>query len=249
MKISFKKKKKISVCAIVPARSGSRKVKNKNIIKILNHPIFAYSIGIAKKTSQIEKVIFSSDSKFYLKIAKKYKPDFLHKRSKKNSSHTATDFDFIKEISKYLKYKFNYKPDLFVLLRGNCPTRNIDQLNTAIKRFKKNMSNFSALRSVSRMSETSYKTFYIDKKKLRGAFKDRFDIESLNRPKEKFPETFSGNGYLDIIKQSSIEKNFVHGKKVMPFINRDICVDIDYPDDVIYAKYVLTKFKYFKLKS
>lgn len=82
-----------------------------------------------------------------------------------------------------------------------------------------------------------------------GAFKNRFDIESLNRPKEKFPETFSGNGYLDIIKQSSIEKNFVHGKKVMPFINRDICVDIDYPDDVIYAKYVLTKFKYFKLKS
>ena len=45
--------KKNSICAIIPARSGSKKVKNKNIIKILNHPIFAYSIGIAKKLSRL----------------------------------------------------------------------------------------------------------------------------------------------------------------------------------------------------
>ena len=93
-------KKKISICAIIPARSGSKKVKNKNIIKILNHPIFAYSIGIAKKIKQIDKVIFTSDSRNYLKIAKKYNPDILHKRSKKNSTDTATDLDFLKEIFK-----------------------------------------------------------------------------------------------------------------------------------------------------
>ena len=242
-------KKKISICAIIPARSGSKKVKNKNIIKILNHPVFAYSIGIAKKTKQIDKVIFSSDSRYYLKIAKKYNPDILHKRSKKNSTDTATDLDFLKEISKFLKVKLNYMPDLFILLRGNCPTRNIDQLNLAINKFKKNISIYSSLRSVSKMSETSYKTFYIYKNKLRGAFNNKLDIEKLNLPKEKFPETFSGNGYIDIIKNISLNKNFIHGKKVMPFINKDICVDIDYPNDVIYAKYLLKKFKYFRLKT
>ena len=33
----------------------------------------------------------------------------------------------------------------------------------------------------------------------------------------------------------------------MPFINKDICVDIDYPNDIPYAEYVMKKYKYFKV--
>ena len=137
-------------------------MKNKNIIKILNHPIFAYSIGIAKKIKQIDKVIFTSDSRNYLKIAKNTIRIFYIKDPKKFNRYCYR-FGFLKEISKFLKVKLNYIPDLFVLLRGNCPTRNIDQLNLAINKFKKNISIYSSLRSVSKMSETSYKTFIFTK--------------------------------------------------------------------------------------
>ena len=37
-------KDKINICAVVPARSGSKSIKNKNIINLCGHPILAYSI-------------------------------------------------------------------------------------------------------------------------------------------------------------------------------------------------------------
>ena len=74
-------KKKLTTCAVIPARSGSKIVKDKNIVKLNGHPIMSYSISIAKKSTQIDKVVFSSDSKKYLNIAKKYKPDIIHKLS------------------------------------------------------------------------------------------------------------------------------------------------------------------------
>ncbi len=242
-------KKKLKICAIIPARSGSRKVKNKNLLPIKGHPILAYSIKIAKKSKFIQKVVFSSDSKKYLKIANRYKPDILHLRSKKNASYKATDLDFLKEISKFLIKDYKYDPDLFILLRGNCPTRNLSVLNDAIKKFSKVYHKYSSLRSVTKMSETSYKTFFIKNKKLCGAFNKKYDIESLNLPKEHFNETYAGNGYIDIIKSQSVKKNFIHGRKVLAYVNKDICVDIDYPSDIVYANYIMKNFKYFKIEK
>ena len=48
--------------AFIPARSGSKKIKNKNIKKLNNIPLLAYSIIAAKKNSYIKKTIFSSDN-------------------------------------------------------------------------------------------------------------------------------------------------------------------------------------------
>ena len=53
-------KNKLTICAVIPARSGSKTVKDKNIIKLNGHPIMSYSISIAKKSTQIDKVVFSS---------------------------------------------------------------------------------------------------------------------------------------------------------------------------------------------
>tara|TARA_B100001057_G_scaffold424599_1_gene447460 strand:- start:49 stop:786 length:738 start_codon:yes stop_codon:yes gene_type:complete len=238
--------KKYKICAIIPARSGSKTVKDKNIIKVLGHPLLAYSISIAKKSNLIDKVIFTSDSNKYLRIASKYKPDILHKRSKKNSSDKSTDLDFLKEIMNFLNKNENYNPDLIVLLRGNCATRNLKNLNKAIRDFTKNFKKYSSLRSVTKMSETSYKTFIIQSNKLKSIISGNFNTENANKPKEMFPETYSGDGYLDIIKSKLIKKNKLHGSNVMPFFHDDICVDIDYPHDLAYTKFVLKYYKYFK---
>ena len=140
----------------------------------------------------IAKVVFTSDSNHYLNLASKYKPDILHKRSKKNSSDKATDLDFLKEIINYLDKKKNYNPDLIVLLRGNCATRNIKNLNKGINLFKKNLKKYTSMRSVTKMSETSFKTFEIQSNKLKGILFKSFNAEKINRPKEMFPETFAG---------------------------------------------------------
>ena len=58
------------IIAIIPARGGSKLLKNKNIKKLFGKPLICYSIEIAKKCKFIDRVIVSSDSKKIIKIAK-----------------------------------------------------------------------------------------------------------------------------------------------------------------------------------
>tara|TARA_Y100001970_G_C14256359_1_gene875755 strand:+ start:2098 stop:2859 length:762 start_codon:yes stop_codon:yes gene_type:complete len=238
-----KMKKEIEICAIIPARSGSKIVKNKNILKINGKYSFYYSIKAGQKSKYIQKVVFSSDSKLYLNLAKKFNPDILHLRSKKNSRAYSSDLDFLKEIYKFLKNEYNYKPDVFALLRANNPTKSLYDINSAINIFIKKYNKLSSLRSIQKMQETSYKTFIIKNKKLLGALSRSSNIDKLNYPKEKYKDTYSGNGSIDLIKTKNLEKNNLFGNKCYGYVTKHICVDIDYENDIHYADYVLKNFK------
>ena len=86
---------------IIPARSGSKRIKNKNIKKFDKKPLIFYTINFAQKLKFIDEIVFSSDSDVYLKIAKKYGIKNLSKRPKKLSSEFAKTEDVIKyEIKK-----------------------------------------------------------------------------------------------------------------------------------------------------
>ena len=237
--------KKIEICAIIPARSGSKQIKNKNILKFKGKPSLYYSIKAAKLSKQINKIVFSSDSKKYLSIANKYTPDILHLRSKANSRSTASDLDFLSEIYKYLNKKFNYKPDVFALLRANSPTKSIKDIDNAIKVFIKNYNKFSSLRSVNLMNETSYKTYYIKKNTLISVMTNKSKIDNTNKPKEKFKNTFAGNGCIDLIKTKNLKKKILYGNKCYAFIPEHTCVDIDYKDDITFANFALKNFNYY----
>ena len=54
---------KNKILAIIPCRSGSKKLKNKNILKIENKHLIYYSIYLAKKCKFIDKIVVSTDSK------------------------------------------------------------------------------------------------------------------------------------------------------------------------------------------
>jgi len=235
-------KKKIKLWVVIPARSGSQTVKHKNVIKIKNLPLMAYTIIQAKKINNVDNIVFTSDSKKYLAIAKKYGANLLHHRSKKNSSNTATDLDFFKELIFFYKKKNYILPDAFIHLRPNCPTRNSPVLNKAVRFFSSNFKKYSAMRSVSKMSESSYKTFEIEKNILKGLCGKSSNIEKMNKPKKLFKSTYIPNGYIDIVKVKNISKrNFLHGNKVVPFLIKTPTVDIDSKNDLEYARYLLNK--------
>jgi CMP-N-acetylneuraminic acid synthetase len=57
---------------IIPAKNGSKGLKNKNIKPIKGRPLMAYSIEAALKSNLLEEVIVSTDTEEYAKIAKKW---------------------------------------------------------------------------------------------------------------------------------------------------------------------------------
>ena len=221
----------------IPARSKSKSIKNKNIKLLNGKPIIAYSIIVAKKLKFVSKIVVSSDSKNYLKISKKYGSNFLHLRTKKLSGDKTTDlevfFNFIKDLKK-LKIK---PPRYFIHLRP----RSKSIINKAIKFFLKNSNKCSSLRSVSLMSNPSFKTMRILKGRLCSIINNDFKLDKYNKPKEFFPKTYLPNGYIDIVKTSNIIKKKLHGSNVLPYIIKEFNSDIDSMKDYNYVKYKLRK--------
>ena len=101
------------VWAFIPARSGSKSIKNKNIVLLKKKPLLAYSLLTAKGAKKIDRIIFSSDSKKYFNIAKKYAKIIFHKRKKNISLDYTSDFEVFNDFVK--NYKF-ILPRFFVSL-------------------------------------------------------------------------------------------------------------------------------------
>ena len=96
----MKKSKKNTIC-IIPAREKSKRVKNKNLLKINGKTLVEICIQLSKKSNLFKDIILSSDSKKILSIGKKHKINIINRDKKISKDNTSTD-EVIKDvISKY----------------------------------------------------------------------------------------------------------------------------------------------------
>ena len=88
-------KKSNTNLAIIPARGGSKRLKEKNKLLLGDKPLVCYTIEAALNSSSITDVIVSSDSKDILNIAREYKGVILHSRSKELSKDHSTALELV----------------------------------------------------------------------------------------------------------------------------------------------------------
>ena len=96
------------------------------------------------------------------------------------------------------------------------------------------------MRSISKMSESSFKTFIIKDSKLCSINND-FNLDFYNNPKNSFSSTYFANGYIDIVKTKNILNNFLHGNKVLPYLIKGKIIDIDTKEDLHFANFIYKK--------
>ena len=75
----------MSFIALIPARSGSQRIKNKNLYKIKSKPLIYYTIKAAKKSKFINKIYVLTDSQKIKKVAESYGAEVPFLRPKKIS--------------------------------------------------------------------------------------------------------------------------------------------------------------------
>ena len=107
------------IYAFIPARSGSKRLKDKNYLMLKDKRLFEWSIECANNTKKIEKIIFSTDSNKYIEYAKSIRLDkelIIDYRSDLNSSSEIKIFDYLK--SDFIKNNtyLNEKDSLLMLL-------------------------------------------------------------------------------------------------------------------------------------
>ena len=224
------------VVAIIPARSGSKGVKDKNIKDLHGHSLLEWSINAAKRSQLIDRVFISTDSPEYARIGEKYGAEAPFLRPDYISGDTSSDLDFIIHAIEEFN-KMDFYPEYLVHIRPTTPIRDPRVIDTAISIFQNN-NHFNSLRSVHKMSESSYKTFEINNGSLTPLFLfGDAEIDS-NAPRQSFPDTYVANGYVDVLSTSFIiENQEIHGKKIMPFIT-DPAYEVDSIEDFDYLEYI-----------
>tara|TARA_B100001758_G_C18392720_1_gene603913 strand:+ start:441 stop:1118 length:678 start_codon:yes stop_codon:yes gene_type:complete len=148
--------------AIIPARIGSKRIKNKNIKNFEGKPIIYYSILAAKLSGVFDKIIVSTDSLKIASISKKYGADVPFLRSKKLSKD---NIGIIEVISKVLK-KLKIKPNLSTKVCCIYPTAPMLNKNFLIKGYKQLTQNYDYVLSVKREDSRILRGFYINKKTI-----------------------------------------------------------------------------------
>ncbi len=225
---------------IIPARSGSKGFKHKNIKKLQGIPLIGWTIRDCLKIREFDKVIVSTDSEKYAKIAISYGADVPFLRSKKNSQDKSEDIDFLNEIcSFYNKKKLPY--NYLVHMRPTTPLRSLDTMKKILNFFKKNVQKYDSLRTVQKMTESSYKSFIINNKNiLKPIVKTNKKLDYFNKPRQYFPDTFFPNGYMDIYKTENLKKKSLYGKYTAAYVTERV-IEIDNMDNFLYLKYLLNK--------
>ncbi len=162
--------------AIIPARIGSKRIKNKNIKNFEGKPIIYYSILAAKLSGVFDKVIVSTDSLKIASISKKYGADVPFLRSKELSKD---NIGIIEVISKVLK-KLKIKPNLSTKVCCIYPTAPMLNKNFLIKGYKKLTQNYDYVLSVKREDSRILRGFYLNKKTIIPINKKTKNIRSQN---------------------------------------------------------------------
>jgi N-acylneuraminate cytidylyltransferase/CMP-N,N'-diacetyllegionaminic acid synthase len=127
---------------IIPARGGSKGIKNKNIVDACGKPLIYYTINSAlrvKKHGLIDAVIVSTDSQKIADISKKLGADVPFLRPENISGDTAKSIDFMLHAIKYFEKK-NIFYDYTVLLQPTSPLRSSEDIIGAINLFKNGKS-------------------------------------------------------------------------------------------------------------
>tara|TARA_A100001234_G_scaffold150930_1_gene132903 strand:+ start:4319 stop:4999 length:681 start_codon:yes stop_codon:yes gene_type:complete len=213
---------------IVPARKGSKSLKDKNLKKIKNKKLIEYTFSQIEKF-KFNKYVLSNDTRI-LKLSKKYKINNDYKRPESLSKSTSSTVETINHFANWLKHNDSSISEL-VILQPTSPLRTRDDILKSIDIYKKNK--FSSLFSISESIEHPYETInvknlkryswsYVLPKSKKFYRRQDFDIKS-----------YFINGAIYIINISKLikYKSIITNKHGFYVMNKSNSLDINDIDD------------------
>lgn len=228
----------MNIVSVIPARGGSKGLKNKNIKEFAGQPLLSYSILDSLRMTDVEQTFVSTDSEDIMKIAKKYGAEVPFQRPSKYSKDNSPDYQWVNHFLILFKLIYEYLPEYIVHLRATTPIRDIQILDNAIEALKSNPQ-ASGLRSVELFSETPYKWVKLDSN---GYFEPLLgdDKDSHVKRRQDYPNVYRPNGYIDIYRVSTILKGNLCGDRVLGYIT-PLSVEIDDKETFELAEAMMIK--------
>jgi len=210
--------------AIIPARGGSKSCPRKNIREVCGQPLISYPILTALRTPEIDRVYVSTDDTEIAQISAKYGAEVPFLRPKEFARDSSPDIEWALHFIEWFKEDKGYLPEYIVHLRATTPMVEPDIISKAIEKIQR-FPECTCLVSAEEYTDSPYKALLLDGEYYTGMI----DVDNMLKPKQSFPISFHPNGYVDILKVSTLLENKFHGNKILNFItDRVIEVDSEY---------------------
>lgn len=228
------------VIALIPARSGSKRIPDKNIKLLNGHPLLAYSIRAAIESGVFDSIVCATDSENYAKIAIKYGAEVPELRPLDISGEKSPDIEWVKWTLDQIKSR-GREYEFFSILRPTSPFRLPSTIKNAWDYFK-SVPYADSLRAVEKCKEHPGKMWVVRGKNLLPILP--FTIDSTpwhSNQYAKLPEIYVQNASLEIARTKMVyERNVIAGENVVPFISSGLeGFDLNNPEDWVLAEYYL----------
>lgn len=225
-------KRKNNILGLVPARFGSKGIKQKNIRKLWGKPLVAYPIQNGLDSKYISRTICTTDSKKIAEIAQSYGAEVPFIRPRKFSDDYSNDLGFVKHALDWLEENEGWSAQIVVILRPTAPTRSVSDIDKAIEILLAN-SDAHSIKSIIPVSQNPYKMWKHSDSKFILPILTSDIFEQHNSARQLLPEVYWQNGYIDIVRADIVRRdNSVHGFKILPYLMcSDAKVDLDTVDD------------------
>lgn len=210
--------KALRVIALIPARSGSKRVPDKNIRFLAGHPLIAYTISVAIHSGIFARVLVSTDSELYADIARHYGADVPFLRPAEYSEDLSPDIDWIEYTLKRLG-EGGEGYDCFSILRPTSPFRMPETILRAWSSFV-GEAGVDSLRAVEKCKQHPGKMWVVRGKRM----SPLLPLTPPERPwhscqYQALPEAYVQNASLEMAwTRVVLEWRNIAGWVVMPFV-------------------------------
>lgn len=229
----------MNILGVTLARGGSKKIKNKNIVKINGKHLIYYTIKEALKSTYLSNYIVSTDSQEIANISKKYKANVPFLRPKNISSDTSSSAIALKHSLMMSEKIYKKKFDYVVEIMNTNPLKTSNDIDNVIKMIIKNKyESVIAVNQVFDFHPARIKK--IEKNRLIDfAIKEKLE----SRRQDLKPNAYIRSGSIYAMSRKFVMKGFRYKSKIsVPYIlPQSRVINIDEELDLELAKILLKK--------
>ncbi len=220
-----------NIIAMIPARAGSKGIINKNLVDLNGKPLIQYTIEVAKQSKYIDQVLVSTDGEEIAQISESlgaYVP-FLRPEELANDTSKTIDAIYYTKIELIKRGEYF---DSIVLLQPTSPSRTLDELDEAIEKYYQYNKN---LVSVSEAKEHPIMMRTInEQEELIPMLEMKSDVR-----RQEFSKYYIVDGSIYINDFDALTDRTSFNDNPLPFISRNLHIDIDTLEDLHYARYCM----------
>jgi N-acylneuraminate cytidylyltransferase len=206
-----------SVVALIPARSGSERVKDKNVRPLAGHPLLAYAIATARQAGIFDRVVCSTDSTKIAEVAQRYGADVPFLRPTELATSTSPDIEWITHTLERLDDHY----DLFAIVRATNPFRGPDVLQRGLRQLLATPE-ADSIRAVELVKQHPGKMWVLEGKTMRPLLEQsNLEIAWHAGQYKALPEIYVQNSALEIAWTRVVSQTGTReGRVVAPYLTR-----------------------------